>query len=67
MMLFQSQCALVIQNRVAKIARAKIRVSQIVKQICVPLTSLNQRLVAGDRFFEMTLRVLLICFCKFSV
>ena len=67
MMLVQRECAFVIQNRATKIARAKIGVSQIVKQICVPLTCANQRLVTGDRFFEMTLRVFLVRFCKFSV
>src|SRR6478752_4943413 len=67
MMLVQGECALVIQNRAAKIARAKISISQIVKQICVPLTCANQRLVTGDRFLEMTLRVFLVRFCEFNV
>src|SRR6476469_4073876 len=67
MMLVQGEGALVIQNRAAKIARAKIRVSKIVKQICVPLTSVNQRLVAGDRFFEMTLCVFLVGFGELQI
>jgi hypothetical protein len=67
MMLVQGEGALVIQNRAAKIACAKIGVSKIVKQICVPLTCADQRLVTGDSFFEIPLRVFLVRFCKFSV
>src|SRR5580765_1294027 len=67
MMMIQCEGAFVIQNRAAKIARAKIRVSQVVKQICVPLACANERLVTGDRFFEMTLRVFLVRFCELSV
>ena len=64
MMLVQRERAFVIQNGATKIAGAKISVSQIVKQIRVPLTRVNQRFLTGDRFLEISLRVFLVRFCE---
>src|SRR5207249_6758125 len=47
-----------------KVADAKISIAEIVKQICAPLSCTNECLVPGDRFLEMALGVLLICFCE---
>ena len=67
MMLVQRESAFVIQDRAAKIVRAKVGVSEIVKQICVPLTCSNERFITGDRFFEIALREFLVRFCEFSI
>src|ERR1043166_311722 len=67
MMIVQGEGAFVIQNRTAKIVCAKIRVSQVVKQICVPLTCANERLETGNRFSEIPLCVLLVRICKLRI
>src|SRR5206468_495691 len=67
MMSLQGERAFVIQNRAAKIARPEISIAEIVKQSCAPLCCTNERLVTGDRFREMTLRILLVCLLKVCI
>src|SRR4029077_1328224 len=64
MMSLQGERPLIIQDRVAKIACPEISVAEIVKQICAPLSCTNECLVTGDGFFEVSLRVFLVCFCE---
>src|SRR5262249_29833677 len=67
MVTVQGKGALVLQNRAAKITAAKISVSTIVRQICVPLTCATRPLVPVDRLLKMTLREFLVRFCKISL
>src|SRR4029450_1932510 len=47
--------------------RAKIPVSQVIEQICVPVTCANHRFVIVDRLFEIPLRVFLVRFCEIRI
>src|SRR4029450_7175218 len=67
MMLLQGERAFVIQNRAAKIVRPEISIAEIVKQSGAQLSCTNECLVAGDRFLEMALCVLLVCLCEICI
>src|SRR4029453_5086407 len=67
MMSFQREPPLIIQDCSSKIARAKISIANIVKNVCAPLSGADKRFVAGDCFLEIVLRVALVRLCKFRV
>src|SRR5437588_9645336 len=60
----ESECSFVIENRFAEVPNPIIGIPQVVEQVCVPLSRLDQAFVTISGFLEPALAVGLVCLCE---